>query len=114
MFRTHGDEYMERLIMALEEIVDICKRGILWIIVKLVFTTQELKLEAHNHVYSSAIRIPGVFYGLNLIKGYRAIGECFPGRCRMIRWDFILGYSKIFMAVILIGSLFYWLGKSLI
>ncbi len=80
---------------ALDEIVDWFKRGILWFIVSVIFTTKELKDEASRHFYSGVIRIPGVCYGSNVVKGYRAIGQIFPERRRIIRLDYIGGYIKI-------------------
>ena len=50
---------------ALGEVIDLCKRGILWIIVTVIFTTKELKEKPAQHSLSGIIRIPGVFYGFN-------------------------------------------------
>lgn len=79
----------------LDEVIDRFKRGILWILCTLIFTVPELKDEAYRHVYSGEVRIPGVCYGSNLVRGYQAIGRLFPVRCRQIRLDFILGYLKL-------------------
>lgn len=81
----------------LDEIIDRFKKGILWILVNVIFTTPELKNEAYCHVYSGEVRIPGVCYGSNLVRGYLAIGRLFPGRCWQVRLDFILGYLKLFI-----------------
>jgi hypothetical protein len=98
---------------ALEEILDFFKRGILWIIVNLVFFTRELKNEACNHYYSGTVRIPGACYGYNLVKGYRAIGELFPERRLIIRLDFVLGYLKVLALIFVIFIVFYLLGQWL-
>ncbi len=81
----------------LGEMVELFRRGILWFIVSVIFTTKELKDEAARHVYSGVVRIPGVCYGHNMVKGYRAIGQIFPQRCRIVRLDYIVGYIKIIM-----------------
>jgi hypothetical protein len=79
---------------ALGELIELFKRGILWIIITVIFTSHELKEEASKHCYSGIISVPGVFYGFNPIRGYQAIGRLFPGRCGMVRLDYILGYVK--------------------
>ena len=80
--------------LALDEIILKCKQGILWIITTLIFTSQELRDEAFRHCYSGVVRIPGVFYGVDFIKGYCAIRQHFPGRCGLVRLDYVLGYVK--------------------
>ncbi len=83
----------------LDELIDWFKRGILWIIVTVIFTSRELKDEAKSHIYSGVIRIPGVCYGFNPIKGYRAIGQFFPTRSRTVRLDYILGFIKTLLLI---------------
>jgi hypothetical protein len=91
---------------SLDELVHIFKRGILWIIVTIIFTTKELKDEASRHFYSGVIRIPGVCYGFNFLKGYQAIGRLFPGRCWLVRLDYIMGYFKLLLITACVVGLF--------
>ncbi len=81
----------------LDELLDLLKRGLLWFLVSVVFTTKELKEEALRHFYSGVVRIPGVCYGTNLIQGYQAIGKLFPQRHRVVRMDYVLGYIKMLL-----------------
>ncbi len=78
----------------IDELILWFKRGILWILITVIFTSAELKDEASRHFYSGVIRIPGVCYGFNIWKGYQAIGQLFPERCRWVRLDYIFGYIK--------------------
>ena len=70
--------------LALGEVIDLCKRGVLWIIVTVIFTTKELKDEAGRHCYSGVIRIPGVclrFQPGQRISSHRTtISSSLPGR----------------------------------
>jgi hypothetical protein len=88
---------------SLDELVNWFKRGVLWIIITVIFTSQELRDEAARHFYSGVIRIPGVCYGFNFWKGYQAIGRIFPERAGWVRLDYILGYVK---TLILIACVF--------
>ncbi len=91
---------------ALEEVFNRFKRGILWLIVTVIFSTRELKNEAFNHFHTGVVLIPGVCYGCNLVKGYQAIGKLFPQRRTVIRLDFILGYVKILLIIASFCGLF--------
>jgi hypothetical protein len=87
-----------------EDIVELFKKMVGWIIINIIFSTRELKDEVIRQLDIRQIRIPGVCYGCNVFKGYRAIGEVFPQRSRIVRLDYILGYVKtILMAVFIIG-----------
>jgi hypothetical protein len=83
----------------LDELLDWLKRGILWILVTVIFTSRELKDEAQRHLFSGVISIPGVCYGFNPVKGYQAIGQLFPGQSRGIRLDYILGFIKVLLLI---------------
>ncbi len=78
-----------------DEIVGGIRRFILWIIVKVMFFTQELRSEACQQCDSKKVLVPGVFYGLNLIRGYQAIGQHFPERSNIVRADYLLGWLKL-------------------
>jgi hypothetical protein len=91
----------------LEHILEKLKMGIIWILATVIFTTQELRQEAWNHYHKGTVRIPGVCYGYNLIKGYQAISHVFPDRCRAVRLDFVLGYIK--MLILLACALSFFL-----
>jgi hypothetical protein len=88
------------------EILDLCKRGLLWFLITVIFTTQELKGEARNHYDFKVVRIPGVCYGFNLIKGFQAIGQIFPERSIIVRVDYILGYFKLILLLACACGLF--------
>ena len=90
---------------ALDELIGHFKRGILWIIVKIMFFTPELKEEAAAQCKSDVVRIPGAFYGYNVCRGYRAIGKYFPNRCRIVRLDYILGYAKLTLLTACVAAL---------
>ncbi len=100
---------------AVEELIAWFKRGLLWFLVTFMITTDELKDEAYQQLFSGRVSIPGVCYGLNLIKGYQAIGQLFPQRCRIVRLDFILGYVKLLLLAgltfIIIFSLAHFAGQ---
>jgi hypothetical protein len=83
----------------LDELINLVKQGILWFIVTVIFTTKELKQEAFNHLHTGIVRIPGVCYGMNIIRGYRAIGHLYPERCRIVRLDFVWGYLKMALLI---------------
>jgi len=97
----------------LEVILEFLKRGLLWFIVTILFTSVELKDEVYRQAYSGVIRIPGVCYGSNFVKGYRMIGRLFPVRCWHVRADFILGYLKLVLIMVSIGGLFMILARHL-
>jgi hypothetical protein len=95
----------------LDDLVDWFKRGILWVIVTVIFTSAELRDEAARHFYSGVIRIPGVCYGFNFWKGYQAIGQVFPERSGRIRLDYILGYVKILLLIACVFGLIAMMAK---
>jgi carbon starvation protein CstA len=82
---------------SLDSLIDLFKRMVLWFIITVIFTTKELREEALSHFYSGVIRIPGVCYGSNIIKGYQAIGQVFPDRCWLVRLDYLWGYLKMLL-----------------
>lgn len=90
---------------ALDELVGFFKRIVLWVIVKVIFFSQELKDEATKQCYSKIVLVPGVFYGLNMFQGYKAIGQHFPGRCNIVRVDYIMGYIKLTLLITCIAML---------
>jgi hypothetical protein len=96
---------------ALDDLIDRFKRIVLWIIVKVMFFSSELREEATLQCNSKVIQIPGVFYGLNLIRGYQAIGHRFPARCKAVRTDYILGYVKLTLVIACAGVLLFLLWK---
>lgn len=97
----------------LEELIENIKRGLVWFIVTVIFTSSELKEEVFRHVYSGVIRIPGVCYGANIIRGYRVIGNLFPRRCHIVRLDFIMGYVKILLIAACVFGLLILLANAL-
>jgi hypothetical protein len=84
----------------LEEIMAWCQKGMLWFMITIIFTSRELRDEASRHLYQGVVRIPGVFYGFNVLRGYSAIGQMFPARSHSVRLDYILGYLKMFLLII--------------
>jgi hypothetical protein len=96
---------------SLNELLDRCKRIILWIIIKVIFFSSELREEATIQCNSKVVLIPGVFYGLNVFRGYQTIGQHFPDRRNIIRIDYVLGYLKFALIAIFTGSLFFLLWK---
>ncbi len=81
----------------LQEILALCQRGLLWFMITIIFTSRELREEASRHLYLGLVRIPGVFYGFNVLRGYSAIGQLFPDRSHSVRLDYVLGYLKMFL-----------------
>ncbi len=98
---------------ALDDLIERFKRIVLWVIVKVMFFSSELREEATVQCNSKVILIPGVFYGLNLFRGYQAIGQHFPERCKAVRTDYILGYIKLTLVITCAGVLFFLLWKHL-
>jgi hypothetical protein len=97
-----------------EEIVNGIRRMILWIIIKVMFFTQELQGEATEQCNSKKVLIPGVFYGLNIFRGYQAIGQHFPDRSNIVRLDYLLGWLKLTLIGIFIGVIFVLLSQHLV
>jgi hypothetical protein len=98
----------------LDELVDFFKRGVIWIIVTLIFNTRELKDEALRHFYSGVVRVPGVCYGANVVKGYQAIARVFPERCGVVRLDYILGYCKVMLLIAFTCGIFMLIARYLV
>ena len=96
-----------------DEIVGGIRRCILWIIVKVMFFTQELRYEASEQCNSKKVIIPGCFYGLNLVRGYQAIGQHFPDRCNIIRADYLLGWLKLVLITAFMSIVFFLLWQHL-
>ena len=90
----------------LDEILYLVKRCVLWFLVTVIFTTRELQDEASNHVLTGTVRIPGVCYGCNLVRGYQAVGKLFPRRSLIVRLDFITGYLKMLLILASVAGLF--------
>jgi len=94
-----------------DELLNRFKTWVLWIIIKAIFSTRELRKEAAAQCDSRPVQIPGVFYGINIHRGYQAIGEFFPDRCKIIRLDYILGFIKLTLIMACTSIFFFLLWK---
>jgi hypothetical protein len=97
----------------LDEIVNLGKSLVFGIIVKIIFTSQELRDEAYRQLHYHVIRIPGIFYGYNLVSGYQVIGRLFPKRHKIVRADYLLGYIKVMVIITCIFKFFNLLAQFL-
>jgi|WetSurMetagenome_2_1015567.scaffolds.fasta_scaffold480513_2 hypothetical protein len=98
---------------SVDDLLNRFKGIILWIIIKVMFFSSELREEATTQFNSRVVLIPGVFYGLNVFRGYQAIGQHYPDRRTIVRIDYVLGYLKFALIAICTGLFFFLLWKYL-
>jgi hypothetical protein len=93
----------------LEDFFEGIKRGILWILVNMYLFTRELNNKALRQYNSGTVLIHGLITGLYLVRGYQSIGMIFPQRKAIVRYDHILAFVKMTLALITIAILSYYL-----